>query len=91
MNKIILNKTLCTGCKTCFRACFIDVIRWDEERRQPIIAYPDDCVQCNYCVVNCPTRAIKVVPNYETYEFPRDAVAVAGARRYEYLKKEALQ
>ena len=89
MNKITVNQTLCIGCKICFKACFVDVIRWDEEKNQPIIKYPRECMQCNYCVVNCPVRAIKVYPNYETFRFPRETVAIGAAKQYQYLKEEA--
>ena len=72
MNTIIVNKELCNGCKTCFKACFIDVIKWDAEAKKPVIAYPEECVQCMYCEINCDKRAIKVVPDYKSYLFPRE-------------------
>ena len=72
MNTIIVNKELCNGCKTCFKACFIDVIKWDAAAKKPVIAYPEECVQCMYCEINCPERAIKVHPKYDSYLFPRE-------------------
>ena len=74
MNKFIVNKEICIGCKICFKACFVDVIKWDDEARKPIIAYPEDCAQCVTCEVNCPQRAIKMIPDYDAYVFPRDNV-----------------
>ena len=74
MNTIIVNKELCTGCKTCFKACFIDVIKWDDEAKKPVIAYPEECVQCMYCEINCPEHCIKVHPNYASYLFPRETL-----------------
>jgi NAD-dependent dihydropyrimidine dehydrogenase PreA subunit len=74
MADIIVNKELCTGCKTCFKACFIDVIKWDAEAKRPIIAYPDECVACNFCEICCKDRAIKVVPEYSEYLFPREHI-----------------
>jgi Fe-S-cluster-containing hydrogenase component 2 len=38
VGNIIVNSELCNGCKVCFQACFIDVIKWDEEAKKPIIA-----------------------------------------------------
>jgi ferredoxin len=32
MNSIHVNEGLCVSCKTCYRACRTDVIRWDESR-----------------------------------------------------------
>lgn len=74
MNKIIVNRELCKGCKDCFEACFIDIIKWDAEAKKPVIAYPQECVQCMYCEINCPERAIKVVPDYSSYLFPRESL-----------------
>ena len=72
MNTIIVNRELCTGCKTCVKACFIDVIKWDDEAKRPVIAYPEECVQCMYCEINCPEHCIKVHPDYASYLFPRE-------------------
>ena len=74
MNTIIINDTVCVGCKTCYKACFVDVFRWDEEAKRPIVAYPEDCVQCTWCEVACKLRALKVIPDYDNYPFPREAV-----------------
>lgn len=74
MNRIIVTPQLCTGCMTCYRACFVDVIRWNAEKRFPIIAYPAECVQCNYCQLLCKYGAIRVVPDYPNFMFPRDVL-----------------
>ena len=50
----------CTGCKMCYKACWLDVIRWDEGKGRPVAAYPEDCVDCNYCEISCPAGAIHV-------------------------------
>lgn len=72
MNKIIINRELCNGCKLCFKSCFVDVIKWDESAKKPVEAYPEDCVQCLYCEINCAQHAIKVVEDYGSYMFPKD-------------------
>jgi NAD-dependent dihydropyrimidine dehydrogenase PreA subunit len=53
----------CQGCKTCMKACFADVIRWDDTDDKPVIAYPEDCVWCLACEAACPVQCIEVVPN----------------------------
>ena len=74
MNKIIISKDLCIGCKLCFKSCFIDVIKWDEVNNVPVAKYPEECVQCGFCEMNCPKRAIKMEPDYEAYMFPRENI-----------------
>lgn len=74
MNSIIVNKELCVGCQLCFKACFIDIIKWDAEKRKPIIKYPKECVQCGFCELCCPRHAIVVEPDYDSYMFPRKSI-----------------
>ena len=62
MAKINIDYELCTSCKTCVDACFVDVIRWDEEQERPIGAYPEDCVWCLACEEACPAQCIEVIP-----------------------------
>jgi NAD-dependent dihydropyrimidine dehydrogenase PreA subunit len=64
MNVIKVDSEKCTGCKTCYKACWIDVIRWDESAKRPVIAYPEDCVECNFCEISCPVDALTVVVDY---------------------------
>jgi NAD-dependent dihydropyrimidine dehydrogenase PreA subunit len=54
--KIKFDLDLCKGCKICTEACFVDVIRWNEEEKKPFAAYPEDCA---WCYAKC----IDVVPN----------------------------
>ena len=64
MNAIEIDFDACSGCRTCYEACFVDVYRWDAEQDKPVVAYPEDCVECNYCEISCPTGALSVVPDY---------------------------
>jgi NAD-dependent dihydropyrimidine dehydrogenase PreA subunit len=63
VKEIKVDRDNCQGCKSCMNACFLDVIRWDEENNQPVIAYPEDCVWCLACELACPENCIDVVPN----------------------------
>ena len=58
MNAVIIDFDACSGCKTCYLACFADVIRWDAATKHPIVAYPEDCAECNMCEVTCPAACI---------------------------------
>ncbi len=63
IEEIKIDMDTCKGCKSCMNACFVDVIRWDEENKKPVISYPEDCVWCLACEVACPEDCINVIPN----------------------------
>ncbi len=65
MNTIAIDHETCNGCKICYKACFVDVFRWDSEKKRPIVAYPEDCVQCNVCELNCPKDCIQVIVDWD--------------------------
>ena len=44
----------------------MDVIRMDEKAKKAVIKYPEDCMCCYYCELDCPQNAIYVSP--EKYE-----------------------
>ncbi len=62
----------CIGCQLCFKACFIDVIRWDAEKKQPVFKYVQDCEHCNYCMAVCPKGCITVIPDFKS-QSPRQS------------------
>ncbi len=53
---------LCRGCGVCVKICPVDVFRMDEKRKQAVIMYPEDCMLCEFCVMDCPDGAIFVSP-----------------------------
>jgi NAD-dependent dihydropyrimidine dehydrogenase PreA subunit len=62
VEKINIDQDVCTSCKMCVNACFVDALRWDEEQQKPVAAYPEDCVWCLACEAACPVQCIEVVP-----------------------------
>jgi NAD-dependent dihydropyrimidine dehydrogenase PreA subunit len=40
----------------------MDVIRMDEKTKKAVVKYPDDCVLCELCALECPTKAITLTP-----------------------------
>ena len=60
--KIGIDMEACSSCKTCMKACFVDVIRWEDKEKKPVVAYPEDCVWCFACEIACPEQCIEVIP-----------------------------
>ena len=65
VNVIDIDLETCNGCGLCYKACFADVLRWDENAERPVVAYPEDCAQCNLCELNCPVDAITVTVDWD--------------------------
>ena len=63
IKKIEIDLDKCKKCKTCVNACFVDVLRWNETEKTPVVAYPEDCVWCLACEVACPAQCIEVIPD----------------------------
>jgi NAD-dependent dihydropyrimidine dehydrogenase PreA subunit len=40
----------------------MDVIRMDDKNKKAIIKYPEDCICCAYWEIDCPKKAIYVLP-----------------------------
>ncbi|MBU7024863.1 MAG: ferredoxin family protein [Theionarchaea archaeon] len=58
-----IDHELCTGCGICVDSCSVDVIRMDEEIQKAVIKYPEECMLCEFCVLDCPVDAIFVSPD----------------------------
>ena len=61
-----INSELCDGCGICVNSCTMDVIRMDEKGKKAIVKYPEDCVLCELCALECPTKAITITPEKTT-------------------------
>lgn len=57
-----INQADCTGCGICDEVCPLDVIRLDNASGKAYIAYPEDCMTCFLCELECPEGAIDVHP-----------------------------
>ena len=57
---------LCEGCGICVKSCPADVIRMDTESKKAVIRYPQDCVVCCWCFVECPEDAVFISPVVKT-------------------------
>lgn len=55
-----IDKELCRkNCGKCVDACPVDVLRLGEDGKACIV-YGGDCNSCLWCLMDCPTKAIKV-------------------------------
>ncbi len=50
----------CSGCGICIDRCNMDVLRLNVDSNKACIAYPEDCMTCFECALNCPEKAIYV-------------------------------
>lgn len=57
-----IDQELCNGCEICVNNCTMDVIRMDEKSKKAVIKYPEDCICCAFCELDCPKKAIYVSP-----------------------------
>ena len=50
----------CTNCGICFDTCPLDVFR--KVGGVVFVAYPDDCMTCYLCSIDCPEDSIAIGP-----------------------------
>jgi NAD-dependent dihydropyrimidine dehydrogenase PreA subunit len=60
-----IDQDLCTGCGICIESCSVDVIRMDDHSQKAVIRYPQECMLCEFCSLDCPVDAIIVTPEKE--------------------------
>ena len=57
-----IDQEKCAGCGICMVICPVDVFRMDWDNGRAIITYPEDCLTCYLCEMQCPENAISVDP-----------------------------
>ncbi len=59
----VIDRNLCIKCGTCAQICPLDVIhvKVDENNEKEIVVqYPEECWHCRACAIDCPKQAIKL-------------------------------
>ncbi len=64
--EVLRNTDRCIACRVCERQCANEVHRFDAESGK-MYAEEWKCVDCQRCVSICPTRALKIVKNTNTF------------------------
>ena len=59
----------CEGCGACIDVCPMDVLRIDDMMKKTVIRYPEDCMTCFTCEIQCPYEAVYVHPFKEILPF----------------------
>ena len=57
-----LDLGVCDGCGVCLAVCPADVFRADPRTGGFLVTYPDDCMTCYLCEIECRPGAILVGP-----------------------------
>ena len=55
----------CNSCGICVSVCPMDVLRIDEQSKEPVVQYLGDCISCFLCEDECPKDAIYVSTDRE--------------------------
>ena len=64
---VVRNLERCVSCNLCVRECANGVHRIDERSRK-LVVDESKCVDCQRCVAMCPTRALKIVKNENSFK-----------------------
>jgi NAD-dependent dihydropyrimidine dehydrogenase PreA subunit len=58
MSNMRIASELCNGCGLCVNSCPADVLRMDKDSKKAVVRYPEECVVCCWCYVECPEEAV---------------------------------
>nr|HPJ76887.1 glutamate synthase-related protein [Clostridia bacterium] len=65
--EIVRDQSRCIKCRVCERQCANEVHHYDEDYKI-MVADESKCVNCHRCVALCPTSALKIVKNQDSFK-----------------------
>jgi NAD-dependent dihydropyrimidine dehydrogenase PreA subunit len=59
----VIDYKLCTGALACYEVYPAEVFDIEEmdHVKKAVVARPENCIECNYCVEDCPEKAIELI------------------------------
>lgn len=59
----VIDYNKCTGALACYEVCPAEVFDVEEIDRvkRAVVARPENCIECGYCVDACPEDAIELI------------------------------
>ena len=56
----VINEKVCIGCGKCADICPMSIFTFDKETKMTQVTYPNERWHCNACVLDCPSKAIRL-------------------------------
>lgn len=87
MGEIIIDEKKCVGDEICVDKCPMNVLEMNAEgkKKKAMVARLDDCIECHTCELECPYRAIQVLPplggEFEGMKTPEGAQVTAESSK----------
>ena len=60
--RFVVDTQRCCGCRRCIRKCMENVWQWEKENNHAYPKYPDECVLCYQCEMECLNNCIDIQP-----------------------------
>ncbi len=59
----VIDYNMCTGALACYEVCPAEVFDIEEmdHVKKAVVVRPENCIECNYCVEDCPEKAIELI------------------------------
>jgi len=59
---VVLDRQACNSCEICYEVCPVGCFRLAEDGWKIELRYPDLCIACGACQLQCPSQAARLLP-----------------------------